>query len=594
MSEGSNYRPPFEPIRLFLTSSDPIFQLGLQIGLEQQAAFQVVGMAADADELWPTVARVGLPEIFVLDLDPRGRVDPALIILCRELKQRYQLPVVVISGLLESGVVAQLQQIGVKGYAAKGSSLDLLCETLQGVMQGELSGSALPSSAISGQVSNSTDSPDAVSGTQINRFKASLRRGSVQHIRQRRQQLSQDLASERIAWWQWVVLSGQLREVKAAQFLVERLFPVETWTAESPSAPQWPSIPALTPTLKSNPDELASEQSYRVIKSAVLDQLTARLPAASVNLTGTPLEIDFLRTDKKQELCLIVLKRFEDLLDELRFSGVIKAQLFEKRGLMLRDLWQNALIDFLGKYRTIKSSPQSDSATGLAFVEVVPVLLLDIDAVEANMLRQIPLFAELVDHLIFHSELLLDQQVYPVGSMEAFLQTEALLANTVIQVANAVVQPLVNRFSADDSIRRDFFDRRWLSTREIERFRNALSWKYRVQQWFVAPKDIFESQHRLMVFSETGIKYRAIYAPRDQELRSLSGLPFIITLALEARDAVMPPIQATVTFLGRGFVYLLTQIIGRSIGLVGRGVLQGVGYVRSEVRRPPSADQWRP
>ena len=277
----------------------------------------------------------------------------------------------------------------------------------------------------------------------------------------------------------------------------------------------------------------------------------------------------------------------------LDFSGILRAQLFEKRSLMLRDLWQNALIDFLGKYRTVKPFPEPALTDGQnAFIEVVPALLLDSDAVEANMLRQIPLFGELVDHLIFHSELLLDQQAYAVGSIEAFLQTESLLANTVIQISNAVVQPLVNRFSASDAIRRDFFDRRWLSTREVERFRNALSWKYRVQQWFVEPKDIFESQHRLMVFSEMGIKYRAVYTPRDQELRSLSGLPFIITLALEARDAVLPPIQATVTFLGRGFVYLLTQIIGRSIGLVGRGVLQGVGYVRSEVRRPPkSADQ---
>jgi hypothetical protein len=411
----------------------------------------------------------------------------------------------------------------------------------------------------------------------------------------------QDLENERIAWWEWVVLSGQLREVNAAQTLIERLFPASERLREDSVAANVPPTSALSRVLPralstpSNPEALAPEDAYRTIKSAVLDQLMAKLALSSVNLTGTPLEVDLLRSDRRQELFLIVLKQFEDLLDELRFSGISRSQLFEKRSQMLRDLWQNSLTDFLGKYRTISPSVSTPAASE-PFIEVVPQLLLDASVVETNILIGIPLFAELANHLLFHSDLMLDQQLYPVGSLEAFLQTEALLGNTVIQVANAVMQPLLNRFSTQDSIRRDFFDRRWLSTREIERFRNALSWKYRVQQWFVEPKDIFESQHRLMVFGETGIKYRAIYAPRDRELQALSGLPFLMTLALEARDAIAPPLQATVTFLGRGFVYLLTQVIGRSIGLVGRGVLQGVGYVRSEVRsRPaPSADQRQP
>ncbi|HEY9825421.1 MAG TPA: DUF3685 domain-containing protein, partial [Stenomitos sp.] len=154
----------------------------------------------------------------------------------------------------------------------------------------------------------------------------------------------------------------------------------------------------------------------------------------------------------------------------------------------------------------------------------------------------------------------------------------------VIQVANAVMQPFINRFSNVDALRRDFFDRRWLSTREIERFRNSLSWRYRMQQWLVDPVDIFESKYRLVVFGEVGLQYRTVYAPRDMELQALSGVPFVITLALEARDAITPPLRATVTLIGRGVVYVLTQVIGRSIGLVGRGVLQGVGYKRSEVR----------
>jgi hypothetical protein len=235
----------------------------------------------------------------------------------------------------------------------------------------------------------------------------------------------------------------------------------------------------------------------------------------------------------------------------------------------------------LGKYRTVVLT-ETETA------QLVPQLLQDLPIVEEAILQHIPLLTEIVEHLLFHTPLTVDQHIYPAGSSEAIRQTSYVLANTMIQVANAVVQPLLNRFSDVDGVRRYFFDRRWLSTREIERFRNALSWQYRMQNWFQDPKDMFESQYRLRVFSETGIKLYTVYAPRDHELQSLSGVRYVATLALEARDALAPPLQATVTFLGRGVIYLLTQIIGRSIGLVGRGVLQGIGYVRGEVRSRPT------
>lgn len=594
MSEGITDLQMHSPTRLFLVGGDPIFLLGLETGLAQNSAMQVIGTAPDSGKLWSTLAALETPDIFILDLDSLRAMDENLVMLCRQIKSSYPLQSILgISGSLQIDLLAQLQQAGLDGYSPKGTDFQPLFRIINGLRLGEawLGPKLDLDNAALGNVS-----PLRV--TPMGRIKAHLRRSSLLQIQVRRQQVSQYLASDRISWWEWVVLTGQLREVNAARFLVEQLFPAAE--QNSPESALQPMV-ALTRsswvmrTSGQSGDTLALEESYRSIKAAVFDQLTVKLTVASVNLTGTPIEVDLLRVDRKQELFLIVLKQFEDLLDELRFSNISRPQLSEKRSQMLRDLWESALTDFLGKYRTITPNfavTASTAAVTAPCIEVVSALLLDAPMVETSVLSRVPLFGALVEHLLFHTDLMLDQQVYPVGSLEAFLQTEALLSNMVIQVANAVVQPLVNQFSADESIRHDYFDRRWFSTREIERFRNALSWKYRVQQWFIEPKNIFESQHRLMIFSETGIKYRAIYAPRDHELQTLSGMPFIVTLALEARDAVAPPIQAIVTFLGRGFVYLLTQVIGRSIGLVGRGVLQGVGYVRSEVRRPSqSADQ---
>jgi hypothetical protein len=126
-------------------------------------------------------------------------------------------------------------------------------------------------------------------------------------------------------------------------------------------------------------------------------------------------------------------------------------------------------------------------------------------------------------------------------------------------------------------IKQRFYDRRLLSTREIERFRNDLSWRFRVDRYVAEPRAIFESQYRLFVLSDYGIERLNLYAPRTEELEALSGIQLAVTLALETRDAISPRLKSAIAFLGSGIVYVLTEVIGRGIGLIGRGILKGIG-----------------
>ncbi|HEY9762745.1 MAG TPA: DUF3685 domain-containing protein, partial [Trichocoleus sp.] len=56
------------------------------------------------------------------------------------------------------------------------------------------------------------------------------------------------------------------------------------------------------------------------------------------------------------------------------------------------------------------------------------------------------------------------------------------------------------------------------------------------------------------------------------------------TLAIEARDAIAPRLRATLSFLGSGLVYVLTDLVGRGLGLIGRGIIKGVGSAWSDPR----------
>jgi hypothetical protein len=303
------------------------------------------------------------------------------------------------------------------------------------------------------------------------------------------------------------------------------------------------------------------------------------------NLTGRSLEIDILKLEKKRELLLVILRKLEEVLDDLRFSQVPTNQLSEKQTAILQDLWQATVTDFFGRYYTLQMGEQP--------IEIVEILLQDWAIVQSSILNKIPLVPELLSHLLYQEPLWVDDVAYAVGTVEAMARLEMLVQNLVVQVANAVVQPLLNRFGNVEAIKLSFYDRRLLSTREVERFRNDLSWRYRVEQWVDEPTAIFESRFNLITLTDAGLVRSSIYAPRNEELAQLSGIPFVVTLALEARDAVAPRLRSAISFLGSGVVYILTDVLGRGIGLVGRGIVKGIGNALQDVRLSRTGDRFR-
>jgi hypothetical protein len=116
-----------------------------------------------------------------------------------------------------------------------------------------------------------------------------------------------------------------------------------------------------------------------------------------------------------------------------------------------------------------------------------------------------------------------------------------------------------------------------LPTRNLERLRNQLNAQERWLSWVERPIQLYESRRPLFFLKEGGIGRLDLTEPRDGELRRLSWPQQLVTLALEVRDALAPQAQAIVRALGDLFVVFLTRVVGRAIGLVGRGIAQGMG-----------------
>lgn len=318
--------------------------------------------------------------------------------------------------------------------------------------------------------------------------------------------------------------------------------------------------PALNQRLTLNQGDLAT---------LVFERVFSQLQGLLDNTSSTPLESDILRDDKKRELFYLVLRKFEDALDQLRQAEIPPGQLSEKSPLVLRDVWEATITDYFGRYYTLQVDNLEQP--------VVPTLLAEAPVVQEAVLNRIPLVPMLLGHLLFNESMVVDGSLYEAAAPLALARSQALLEHLLIQLANAVVQPLLNNFADVEMLKKNLYQRRMITSRDIERFRNDLSWRYRWDGLVNDPKAIFESQHRLFGFTERGIQSQLIYSPRRDELDQLSGLQRAVTLAVEARDAVSPRFRSAVSFVGSGIVYVLTDVIGRGIGLIGRGILRGVG-----------------
>ena len=310
---------------------------------------------------------------------------------------------------------------------------------------------------------------------------------------------------------------------------------------------------------------LTSKALQSALFETTLDKLRqSRLP----NLTDVALEIDILRTEKKKQLCFLILREFEHLLAELRFSQVMPEQIPQKSPAVVRDLWEATVTEFFGKYASLQVGDRQ--------LDIVPLLLEDAEIVQQSILDKIPRVSDLLAHILFQVPIPIENMYCAAGSPEAMQLSLALLENLMLQVANGTIEPMLNRFADVEAIKQGFYDRRWISTREIERFRNNLSWKYRWEKYWLEPKAIFESQFLLLVVEEGGIIKISSYAPRNQELANLNNIQQTTTLVLEIRDAVSPRMRSLLVGVGSAGRYLLVQL-GRGIGFVGRGILQGIG-----------------
>lgn len=568
------------PLKLLLIDQDPIFRLGLQVALAEYPQIQIIATVESDTAALQVLTELSQADptqinVVVMELgNGRSRSSQELgLLLCKQLKAQYpNLALFLFSAIQNMGCLLAAKKSGVDGYCPKDTPIPDLVIAMERVVNGDRHWMEEGSISEESVVIPNLELP------AFARLQRNLRVSAMGYINSTLTDITEKLQVPGHPLLQKAILAGRQRELIAAGKLVKLLFTSsEEKKQQQISSLDYEQLPTTSSVVgEIIPSELPRTSptapallNPKAIQSELFASVVNKLQFSLQNITDIPLEIDILREDKKRELLYLTLQKLADTLDSLRDSHFNVEQLSEVVPVSLMDLWEIVIKDFFGKFTRVNIDGSN--------VEIVKFILQDADIIQNEIISKIPLTIELFSYLIFQEELTIDNSLYPPYSSEAKERGSMLLENLLIQVGNSVIQPLLNRLADINDIKKKYYNQQLATTREIERFRNELSWKYRLRNYIQEPQEIFESRYQIFVFAPRGIANTSTYSHRSNELAQLVGIPLCVTLALEFRDAIAPRLQSLVSFLGSGVVFVLTQLVGRAIGLIGRGVLQAIG-----------------
>jgi len=380
-----------------------------------------------------------------------------------------------------------------------------------------------------------------------------------------------------------LLLEGRQRELRSAQNLLLWLWgPLQVGLAHAEQLGC--SSSNTTPSARQNSNGHGEsvaitlrERNAIAVWASIQGRLTHAVEEGLSNGTGALLAIEGLQPERRRDLLLALLQQLDQVMARLRAApeeGVQQLSMQDQWGSLQLDLRRQAIQAMTGSYVRL---PRGE--------ELHPVAQELMDRSDLNQSdEELPDARRMLEPLVLDRPVLVDGQLLPADHPKALLQLETLVSNWLVRNAELISAELLGICGDWPELRRYLLDQRLVSTRELERLRNQLNNQSRWQLWVQRPIRLYESQRLLYQLNAGSIEPLTVIEPRDQELRSLGWWQQQVALLLEARDAIAPQVQTLVQRIGDLMVVVLTQVIGRAIGLVGRGVAQGMG--RSVSRRP--------
>ena len=299
------------------------------------------------------------------------------------------------------------------------------------------------------------------------------------------------------------------------------------------------------------------------------------LERLSKRYNSTNLDVDFNNSSiilsgiKKEFISRLICK----MLDELdNLIKNIKENYKEKDykedfNSLIEELRLNTISNITESYFRVKKNGESISINEYIYKEVT-CNEIDRESHESIMF---------IDPIIKNEPIDYDGKLLPLYETESFIVLENIISNWIIRNCNLLASEVFNICSSWPELRTILVNPQLQSTRSFERFRNNINNYNRWHENIYMPIYLYESKREYIDIIDS--KFTRYYKNenREKELENLEWFQKQVTLLVEIRDAIAPQLEIAVKYIGNLFVNFLTKVVGKAIGLVGKGILQGLG-----------------
>jgi len=308
---------------------------------------------------------------------------------------------------------------------------------------------------------------------------------------------------------------------------------------------------------------VSKSQQLPKLLSNIFTRISYKISFSNKKINSELLPIDALKTDVKNELLFITTSNVEKVFSELstrKFSYAIMQKYGDR---IFLQLIMKTLTDFLNQQYGTKVKLNSLNVKNSLYVKT---LLSD-----SEIIFKLPFYTILDSKA---PDFLL--KFYPVYTYASENFIEALLDNLIIAIGNCVIYNIALKLSSLSAFRQTLYRTKFLSIRNFEQYKNNLIWQAQVSAYITVPISCYSSQYTLLVLRTTGICSKTVYANRSRYLNSLTNTSLVTVTAIEFKDFIVGRLEELIYFLSVTLRFTLTNVIGQFIGLIWRGVIDGL------------------
>ncbi len=359
------------------------------------------------------------------------------------------------------------------------------------------------------------------------------------------------------------IILGRKRELSKAKSLLYLL-----WGSNLNSNSFIKSYTNLT-TLNDNSyftNIILSSKDSNDIWKLLIDRVSNSLSNDFINNTGR-----FLALESFNEKCKLNIMKsliYElDLIISKFISSDNKDNISNEWNILQTKIRQESVRELMGNYLRINYKGEQ-------------VILADklVESLDLNQYdEELPTFDNVINPIVKKESIVFDGEILTPDNPKAIIRIELYIYNWLLRNAEIITAELLNLSSEWPELREIILTSNLISTRELEKFRNQLNSQIQWQTFIKRPIRIYESKREFFKIEDGELIVTTLTETRDEELRNLGWWQQQVALLIEARDAISPQIQTILKHLGDFAVVILTRVIGRAIGLIGKGIAQGMG-----------------